>query len=54
MTERTKNRKFPNKDAKTGEIVKIEPFTQQNVFSDIYLNCRIHLLKMKIQFCQFQ
>ena len=23
-------------------------------FSDIYLNSRIHLLKMKIQFCQFQ
>ena len=26
----------------------------KNVFSDIYLNCPIHLLKMKIQFCQFQ
>ena len=25
----------------------------QNEFSDIYLNCRIHLLRMKIQFCQF-
>ena len=25
----------------------------KNVFFDIYLNCRIHLLKMKIQFCQF-
>ena len=22
-------------------------------FSDIYLNSRIHVLKMKIQFCQF-
>ena len=24
-----------------------------NVFSDIYLNCRTHLLQIKIQFCQF-